>query len=301
MKLDARLNKLESQTMRIVRCAHCRTHLACSGQEYKSEVPQENDYVWFTCRWCGNRYRENFCGFTPRLKEALLLWYQKYDGETYRDERAYAAMCWWNYYAKREALLKERARAAKYPGGDPSYAGNPRRKLKKLTKFERERKELKEQADALIQKAREREEKLYGPSSFPLMERLEQLGKGAIGYMFDGDDRRSDEEEAALKLLNIARCREACEMVLWDEVEPETQAQIESLTAEVAALREKRLREKLEKEEEKARKQAERERERLERLAPTEKPMIPQPRPHNSSYYYMDDNGKMGLREPDDE
>jgi hypothetical protein len=277
MNLGARLAKLEQRTMGVLRCAWCRYSLVNvddGGGRGRGEANSPEAFVWKTCRWCGNRYRQMLPDLSPREREALLLWYHTFDGETYRDERAYAAQRWWSFRWSKLALAEEAVETEALPAANPAYRGNyGRGKVERLkeSRAVRERRELKEAATEQLRKARAREERLYGPRIFPLVETLKELGKDCAHYAHlydkeDGHQARSPAEIKARQLLAYARCMEACELVLLGGVEPETRAEIEARTAEADVLREKRLEEKREKEEREKREREEREHERLERL-----------------------------------
>jgi hypothetical protein len=129
-----------------------------------------------------------------------------------------------------------------------------------------ERAELKRRAYAFLHKQREREERLYGPRTFPLVARLKELEKAIHVSPFDGSEHRTPDEIKALKLAALTRCQEACELVLWGEVEEATRVEAEAREAETASLKAEREQEKREREERQKREREEREEKyRLER------------------------------------
>jgi hypothetical protein len=139
----------------------------------------------------------------------------------------------------------------------------------------------------VVEAAKARERKLYGPRSFPLVEHLLPLREDLpdFAHSYDGDQPRSIAERKALQLLAFARCMAECEKVLWGEVEPDTAREIEQRASEAETLAEARRREKRERAEREQLERAERERERLERsrgtlgaagrAAPTAEPIRP--------------------------
>jgi hypothetical protein len=265
MGLSARLTRLERRAAVVLRCAWCRCHLV------SVLPPQEaaESCIWKTCRFCGNRYRQSVGNHSAREVETLLLWYHTYDGETFRDERAYAAKKWWEFRWEKQAL--ERASAGPpRAAANLAYRGNygrGRQERWKETRAVREQRELREEAEALLRKAATREARKYGPRTFPLVEVLRGMKKYDHDFTYDvGYERRGDEEKATLHLLHLARCMEACEVVLWGETEPETLTEIGKLEAKAETLAEERRRAKREKEEAERLEREHREEERRQRL-----------------------------------
>lgn len=272
-RLSTKLAKLEEAAKRVVRCAWCRYHLVPSvkpslmNDTRKASEAARASSVEVSCPFCGSKYLQNVGGVTPEEKESFFLWYRKYDGETYRDEQAFAAKRWWAYRWIVQGIL--------YPAPYRAPASQH-----KPTRYERERALLKEQADRLEKDAKEREKRLYGPRAFPLVATLEGIAEGlkelerrpyTPGFVYYPPD-----EKKARQLLIYARLMEACELALWGEARPGTLAEIEARSAEVAAFEETREREKREKEERERREREERERQRLERLGASV-PTTPRP------------------------
>jgi hypothetical protein len=280
MNLGGRLAKLEARAATVVRCAWCRYHLVNFTPALRAEVERgaagERPVVYdtVTCPWCGHKYQQALGRVTEREAETIRLWYHKFDGETYTDERAYAAQRWWRFRWEKEAA-EEFDDDAPRPAANPDYRGGygrGRQERPKESKAVRARRELKEEADAIVRRARAREERLYGPRAFPLEETLKGLQGDCARYAHlydkeDGHRGRSAEEIKARRLLAYARCMEACELVLWGEAEDETARALETLPAEVERLAEAGRAEKREKEERERREREEWERQRLERLA----------------------------------
>src|ERR1043165_751952 len=271
-RLSASVRKLEEAAKRVVRCAWCRYYLVPSVEPSltkdtrKASESAHASSVEVSCPFCGSKYLQNVGGMTPRERESILLWFHKYDGETYRDERAFAAKRWWAYRWIVQGSL--------YPA--PYRPPAPERKP---TRHERERALLKEQADRLEKDAKEREKRLYGPRAFPLVAMLEGIAEGlkelerkpyTPGFVY-----YRAEEKRARQLLIYARLMEACELALWGEARPDTLGEIEARSAEVSAFEETRGRGKREKEEKERREREERERQRLEREAAARPPPPP--------------------------
>jgi hypothetical protein len=257
MSLGGRLARLERQAGRVVRCAWCRYHLINDFDVKARGGTPSRDFVWRSCRWCGHRFKDPLDSLTPKQRETYLLWAYTFDGETYRDERAFAAEKWWVYHATLSYLLKPPKRRVRDDSRKPD-------------RYERGRAELKAEADRLVERAREQQERLYGPRTFPLVATLGGIEEGlevldqrpySPGFVY-----YPEHEKRARRVLIYARCMEACELVLWGEAEPETLAEIEARSAEVAAFEEVRERERREREEKERREREERERKRLERL-----------------------------------
>jgi hypothetical protein len=277
MNLGTRLARLEQKAAVVVRCAWCRYHLETVTPARREQMRREAGgerpivYASVTCPWCGHAFSVALGRVTEREAESLRLWYHKYDGETYTDERAYAARLWWGFRWEKQAT-EEFDDDAPRPAANPDYRGNygrGRQERPKESRAVRARRELKEEAAAVVRKARAREERLYGPRSFPLEERLKGLRGDCQRYthLYDAEDghrRRSAEEIKARQLLAYARCMEACELVLWGEAEGETARARETLHAEVEMLEEAGRAEKREKEERERREREERERQRRE-------------------------------------
>src|ERR1043165_8107288 len=296
-RLSARLTKLEEAAKRVVRCAWCRYHLIPSVEPSltkdtrKASETARASSVEVSCPFCGSKYLQNVGGMTPEEKESFLLWYRKYDGETYRDVRAFAAKRWWTYRWIVQGSL--------YPA--PYRPPAPQRKP---TRHERERALLKEQADKLEKDAKELEKRLYEPRAFPLVATLEGITEGlkeldrkpyTPGFIY-----YPPAESKARQLLIYARLMEACELALWGEARPDTLAEIEARSAEVSAFEETREREKREREEKERREREEkerrereeRERQRLEREA-APRPATPA---RDVSGYYQTARHSQGLQ-----
>lgn len=280
MNLGARLARLEAKASMVVRCAWCRYHLEAVTPARREQMQREAEgarpvvYASLTCPWCGHVFSVTLGRVTEREAETLRLWYHKYDGETYTDGRAYAAWRWWRFRWEKQAVEEageDAARPSARPDHGASY-GRGKQERPKESREVRARRELKEQADAIVRKAREREQRLYGPRSFPLEETLKELAKDCYHFAHSYDDEeggyraRSAAEIKARQLLAYARCMEACELALWGEVEEETARALEALPAEVERFAKAGRAEKREKEERGQRERDERERQRVERL-----------------------------------
>jgi hypothetical protein len=277
MNLGARLGRLERRAAGVLRCAWCRyslVNVGDGGGRGKGEGEPPADFVWRVCRWCGNRYRLLLPDLPAREREALLLWYHTFDGETYTDERAYAAQRWWGFRWSKLALEEEvdDDKPAARPAANPAYRGGygrGRQERPKESRAAREQRELKEAAQALLRKARAREERLYGPRAFPLVKTLKELEEdcGHYAHLYDkgeGHQARSPAEIKARQLLAYARRMEACELVLWGEAGEETARALATLPVEVERLAEERRAEHREKQERERREREEREERRRE-------------------------------------
>lgn len=263
MRLSSKLARLEEKAQRVISCAWCRynlvpLHKPTLTNPYTAAPPQSDpDRALVSCFFCGNQYWASLGGVPAKYRAYLLRWYCRYDGETYRDEKVFAAKRRTGYWWALNAL--------KDP---PEQTAQPYRRGqdKKPTRHERERAALKEQAEKLVADAKAREKKLYGPRTFPLAARLEELEKAAkVDEWLPGySGKRSDAEVEALKCLALARCMEACELVLWGEADPETLSEIEARTVEAEGFEREREEKRRAEGEEKRRREEERERQRLE-------------------------------------
>lgn len=266
MTLGARLAKVEEKAARVIRCAWCRVSLVDDHQQQARGRAVTADYVMRSCPFCGNEFRVPLEGLTARERESFVLWGYTHGGETYRDERAYAAQEWWNARAWVRILTSPldevRRRVAARKGSD------------KPDRYALERGALKAEAEELRKAEERRQRRLYGPRTFPLAATLrglkaESKALDAPSYS-PGFVRRTPAEQLARQVLIHARRMEACEVVLWGAVEPETAALIEAREAEVAAFDEARARvleENERAERERREEAARRERERQERAA----------------------------------
>lgn len=230
MRLGARLAKLEEKAPAVLRCAWCRYSLVEDVQVKAAGGEITREFVMRSCRWCGNEFRIPLDSYTPKEREAYLLWAYLFDGETYRDERAFAAKRW--------CVARQYVRFLREP--EKRIAARALRKQpdRKADKYAQERAALKEESDALVNSARERQKRLYGPRTFPLVATLEAfevelkaLNKSTYesGYVY-----RTAEEKGACMGLIYARIMRECELALWGEPEPDTLAEIEGRTVEVA-------------------------------------------------------------------
>lgn len=279
MGIGARLARLEARAAVVVRCAWCRYHLETVTPTRRERMRREAEgerpmvFASVTCPWCGHVFSVALGRVSEREAESLRLWYHKFGGETYTDERAYAAWRWWHFRWEKqitEQADEDAPRPTASPVSGGSY-GRGRQERPKESGAVRARRELKEEAAAVVRKAREREKRLYGPRAFPLEETLKLLEKDCAYYMHshdkeDGYRARSAKEIKARQLLAYARCMEACELALWGEAEGETARALDTLPAEVERLAEVGRAERREKEERERRERDERERQRLERL-----------------------------------
>jgi hypothetical protein len=278
MSLGARLARLEAKAEAVVRCAWCRYHLVSFTPALRAKIEQKDGgerpvvYDIFTCPWCGHKFQQALGRVTEREAESLRLWYHKFDGETYTDERAYAAWRWWHFRWEKQ-ITEQADEDAPRPAASPVYGGSygrGRQERPKESRAVRARRELKEEAVVLVRKAREREKRLYGPRTFPLEEALKELAKDCAHYMHSHDKEdsgyraRSAAEVKARQLLAYAGCMEACELALWGEVEEETARALATLPAEAERLEETGRAEKREKEERERREREERDRQRRE-------------------------------------
>lgn len=282
MSLAARLSKLEERAPALLRCAWCLYALVNTPASEADKTPETGGYVLRHCPFCGTEYRTSVRGYAAREVEAFLLWDGKVSGETYSNERAYAAMEWCTFRSHARAIRRRQERDER--AASKPFAGHKPKPEVKETKEVREYRERKDRAFALLNRNAERQERLYGPRTFPLAARLKELEKEPRDFQLDEEKRfRSSEEKTALWLRSFYERMAACELVLWGEVEPETAAEIERLTAEAERLAVKRRDEAREEKERRERKAAEREekyrvereqreRERVARLAPTPQP-----------------------------
>ncbi|MGB7922351.1 MAG: hypothetical protein WCF57_03820 [Pyrinomonadaceae bacterium] len=287
MRIDVRLARVEQLAGRVIPCAWCRVYLVPAGRVVGCEAGRTADYDVLTCRWCGNRFLSPVGGLTPHQKESLRLWYNKYDGETYTDERVYAAERWWHYLFTKRALEKKAKAGKVQQPASRSYNQRP----PKLTQKQQAREDLKEEARELVLKANAREQNLYEHRrTFPLVARLKELDQGEYDFCYSMDenhDWRSQEEKAALQFLNLARLMAECEIVLWGKVEPETQREIEELTKKATELETERRRLKQDKREKEEReRQEQRERYQLEKAErERQKTVRHQPRIASSAFW----------------
>lgn len=266
MSLGARLTKVEEKAVRVIRCAWCRVSLVDDHQQQARGRAVTADYIMRSCPFCGNEFRVPLEGLTARERETFPLWAYTYSGETYRDERAYAAQEWWNARAWVRLLTS--------PLDEVRRRVSARRGPDKPDKYAQERAALKAEATELWKAEERRQRRLYGPRTFPLAATLRGLkaelkALNAPSYS-PGFVRCDPAEQLARQVLIHARRMEACEVVLWGAVEPETAALIEARAAEVAAFDETRARAREENEcaERERREETERrERERKERAA----------------------------------
>lgn len=239
MKVGGRLAKLEEKAREVIRCAWCRVSLIEDHEQKARGRTVTVDYVMRSCAFCGNEFRVPLDGLTPKERESFLLWAHTRDGETYRDERAYAAEQWWMARAWVRIFTEPERRAAAL-----TRLRERQRQAQKPDRYTREREELKAEAAALQKAEARRQRRLYGPRTFPLAATIRAL-KGElkaleVGPYTTGYGRHSAAEKAARQILIQARRMAACEAVLWGAVEPETAALIETRAAEVAAFETKR-------------------------------------------------------------
>ena len=165
MSLAARLSKLEERAPLALRCAWCLYSLRNTPADEADQTPEAGGYVLRHCPFCGTEYRASVRGHTRREIESFLLWDGKVNGETYRDERAFAAMEWWVFSSHARAIRRRRERDER-AASKPYVAPKAKPEVKE-TKEVREYRERKERAFALLHRDAELQERLYGPRTFP--------------------------------------------------------------------------------------------------------------------------------------
>ncbi|HEX8146585.1 MAG TPA: hypothetical protein VF591_05355 [Pyrinomonadaceae bacterium] len=258
MGLAAWLARLEEKAARVIRCAWCRVSLIDDHQQKARGRTVTTDYVMRSCVFCGNEFKVGLEGLTPRERESLMLWAYTYNGETYRDERAYAAREWW--------MCRAWVRVFTEPEHRRALTARQQQKAAKPDAYARERAELKEEADRLTKAEERRQRREYGPRTFPLVATLRALKAELkdldVRPYTTGYGRPSAAEKLARQVLVYARCMAACELVVWDAVDEMTAAMIEARAAEVTAFEDARA--------EKEREEAERLREAAEQRATRE-------------------------------
>jgi hypothetical protein len=245
MGLGARLAKLEEKAARVIRCAWCRVNLVEDYQQKARGRKVTTDYVMRSCPFCGNAFKVDLERFSAKERESFVLWAYTFQGETYRDERAYAAEQWW--------MCRSWIQVFSDPEHRRKLEARQRAKQDKPDAYARERAVLKAEADRLAKAEVRRQRREYGPRTFPLVSTLRELKAGlkdlerqpyTSGYVFYPQN-----EKLARQVLIYARCMEACELVLWGTVEPETAAWIEARMAEIAEFDARREREEKERRE----------------------------------------------------
>jgi hypothetical protein len=182
--------------------------------------------------------------------------------------------------------VREQQRREEAAGAKPFRGHNAKRQEVKESKEVREHRERQERAFAFLRRADARQERMYGPRTFPLVEQLRRLEQSPKDFRLDEEKGfRSLAEVAALTLRSYYERMAACEVVLWGGVEPATAAEIERLSAEVRRLAVERVRERLaeekrreserqEREEKYRREREEREQQRLERERERVRPAV---------------------------
>jgi hypothetical protein len=276
MKLDALLSKLEKKAKVTLRCDWCRYYLVDTPplNPGRKVEPIDPDRLLVSCPWCATEFGTSLKGLDDRQREAMRIFYRKAHGESYSDERVYAADAW--FYAANVVrrwmtgeLTEERVQARMSAGHQARYDVRSKAEDRQA----RERAELKKRADSFAERMVAREEELYGPHKHDLPARIEALEKlePPTHRMAPGTSQRMDYDETlARQILYRASIMLICEPVLWGECLPETSAALSAAQAIIKQAEDERERERLEKERKKLEAEEARARERAARLEAAE-------------------------------
>lgn len=251
MSLAARVAKLEARHKQVLRCLWCRLSLRDVPppvQNHSSIAPDSK--LPTKCWFCGTKFVVPLRGLNEHQREAAALIYNSHPTKQFTDERVHAAGIWVRLYhsevkryekSKQDQPDSERTGQSRY---NPSCNRTRGSLSSKEEKAKRDRAELAQRAFEFHQAQTERFKKLAnGPDTFPLDRALEEIENE---YPTSGYDKTIDDFveslgfekyatstsllRSALALCNIhlqnLKKREACEVVIWGKLLPETQEEI---------------------------------------------------------------------------
>jgi hypothetical protein len=172
MKIDGRLTKLEQRAKRTLRCDWCRYILHDSPPSMqKLYAADPNSHITVYCPYCGTEFRVNVSACDEHERDVTVLCYNREWGAVYRDPRVFAAIQWCIHQPTlikwRTGFLANEKVEARRKTREQELS-KQRYEKKKEDRVTRARKELKERAFSFIQQMHDREEKEFGPHSFPL-------------------------------------------------------------------------------------------------------------------------------------
>jgi hypothetical protein len=213
VNLSTRLNNLEAKR-KAFWCAWCRYSLKTTTR-YPLDSP-EPDHIKAKCWFCGNPYGIPTGGFSPKLKEAIAVVATSHPTRQFIDERVHTAKLWIDFFSCMPL--------------SPYYQGTANVPAPGLSK---RRQLLKAAAEAYHGQQMERFKLMVnGPESFPIDAALEKIKSACRDVTVPSDIPFACQPEAGkvikeiARYLHIAKSSAACELVLWGQVLPETQAEI---------------------------------------------------------------------------
>lgn len=246
MTLATRIAKLEARHKQVLRCLWCRFSLRdVPPPKQNSNVVTPDSVMPTQCWFCGTRFVVPLRGLNERQREAAALIYNSHPTKQFTDERVHAARPWWLrlYHSeiKRYEKSKQDQPNIERTGHIRTSYNRTRGSLSsKEEKAKRDREECAQRAFEFHQAQTERFKKLAnGPNTFPLDQALEKIENE---YPTSGYDKTIDEFveslgfekysaltsrlRSGLALCNIhlqnLKKREACEIVIWGKLLPET-------------------------------------------------------------------------------
>jgi hypothetical protein len=287
-QLDRRLQKLEVSHKSVLRCLWCRVYLTDTTPEDVQKYQASPMSVLLSkCWYCGNPYTLKLGRASARHKEAADLAYNSHPVKVLSDERLHTAAIYLRLstsYRKRYLALKELARRRDEAGvavrnRAAAYQANIARQASlrldaKGRKAKQEQDDLKARADAFVLKKQEEFKRRAGRNGepFEIDKTLAMIGAHTYHSFDTAIKDRAKEiglEESRQPFYNFTqrlaeirnttielRKREACELVIWGNVSPETLSEIAFFEAEETALADEAL-EAMRAEKEKAAKEAE--------------------------------------------
>ena len=242
MSLVTRVARLERTHKGVLRCYWCRLALSDVPPSMQKQHDATSDSVLRTQCWhCGTKYVVPLRGLNEHQREALALIYNSHPTKQFTDERIHAASIW--YFPYRSEVKEYQDAQQKQPVSQNLHMrpGNraPRFLGVREERYKRERGELMSKAVEFIQTQTERYKRMAdGPEFFPLDQTIKEIEKQfptAYDPAMDDLIRGLDFEKysplasrlrSALALCNLhlqrLKKREACEIVLWSKLLPET-------------------------------------------------------------------------------
>lgn len=265
MNLNARLARLEATHKRILRCLWCRYSLRTITLKRSGGEVKTDDYLWVKCWSCGTPYVMSLKGRTARQREIYKLIQTSHPTKLFNDERVHTAQIWLSlsssqvkgWRASKRQIMDLR-RGKKPPASSGQLA--PWQKTAEQRKQEREQESIKTQATAFdMRRNEEWKRQAKGPDSFPIDKVLDEIksrydlsnyGEAMKEYVrasgladedgaYSYSDAISEFKRAAVachQRLSALKRREACEVLLWGAVEPNTLEEIAFFEARIEYL-----------------------------------------------------------------
>lgn len=268
MKLAARMEKLKARAKVACRCDWCLYALVDTlPSRQKSPAAEPATSLNIKCWWCGTVYRTPLSN-DKHVREAQTIYGLRAEGDYYRKEKVYAAKAWHNGH-----MVIQWWRSGKMEEHERKSDARTNRQPQKLSRQQQAQAELKDRAEKFKARMKAEEQEKYGPATFKLVATIGEVNKFYFDpYRFgwcpgEVGKKMSPAEVVARRALYWGHVMEACEVVLWGKVLPETVKAMAECEVKIKACEDDRAAEAARKEEEKRQREEERQRRNEEYMA----------------------------------